>query len=218
MNPTTRRFERPLAAAAILAILAAASLPARAQVTAYDHVPSADEILSALKTPKSSPAGPADAGAAQKPGGIQIHSRGLAKRPAQPAGGASTGEQVAAAVPGPAPAGNLGPAIALPVVFDSGSARIAATSMSFIEAMVTVLEKDPTLRLVIEGHTDGVGNPRANIMLSWERAFSVFKVMVERYNIDPMRLQPMGKGATEPLEDKAPTDGANRRVQFRVMG
>jgi outer membrane protein OmpA-like peptidoglycan-associated protein len=56
------------------------------------------------------------------------------------------------------------------------------------------------------------------MMLSWERAYSVFKLLVERYGIDPARLQPIGRGPLEPMPGVAPNDGMNRRVQFRVAG
>lgn len=49
-------------------------------------------------------------------------------------------------------------------------------------------------------------------------AYSVFKVLVERYGIDSVRLQPLGRGPLEPMPGVAPSDGMNRRVQFRIDG
>jgi outer membrane protein OmpA-like peptidoglycan-associated protein len=203
-------------------LLAALAAPAAAQVKYYDHPPTPDEIAAALTAPKmQSPSAKTLPGQEQdasgaRPAAAQIHSRGLTKRRDPPvADQIASGGQAAAA---PSASAGAGPAIALPVVFDSGSAHIAANSVPFIQAMVAVLERDPSLRLVIEGHTDAVGVARNNLMLSWDRAYSVFRLMVERYGIDPARLQPLGKGSTEPLSDKDPMDGANRRVQFRVMG
>jgi outer membrane protein OmpA-like peptidoglycan-associated protein len=80
------------------------------------------------------------------------------------------------------------------------------------------MARDPSIRLVIEGHTDVTGAYQRNMMLSWERAYSVFKLLVERYGIDPARLQPIGRGPLEPMPGVAPNDGMNRRVQFRVAG
>ncbi|HJV51239.1 MAG TPA: OmpA family protein [Noviherbaspirillum sp.] len=109
-------------------------------------------------------------------------------------------------------------AVAVPVSFKAGSSKIHLSSLSYIDAIATVLNRDPSLKLIIEGHTDASGDARHNMMLSWERAFTVFKLLVGRYGIDPARLYPLGKGATEPIDQDEPTASINRRVQFRVMG
>jgi outer membrane protein OmpA-like peptidoglycan-associated protein len=108
--------------------------------------------------------------------------------------------------------------VALPIQFEFGSAVVSATSQPFIQVVGQLLQQRPDLYLLIEGHTDSVGSPQTNMMLSWERAFAVFRVLVDQYGIDPARLQPIGKGSTEPLPGVSPFDGQNRRVQFRTMG
>ncbi|MFM8901366.1 MAG: OmpA family protein [Burkholderiales bacterium] len=108
-------------------------------------------------------------------------------------------------------------ALAFPVKFDSGAARVSVASMAYIDAVAQALKRNPELRLMIEGHTDAPGSPRANLMLSWERAFSVFRLMVRKHGIDPTRLQPAGKGALEPLVPTDKPNSMNRRVQFRLM-
>jgi outer membrane protein OmpA-like peptidoglycan-associated protein len=123
----------------------------------------------------------------------------------------------AAAEPADAPQRDA-PAVALPVAFDRGAATVSKASMAYVDSIAAVLSEDPSLRLVIEGHTDTTGNPRANAVLSWERAFSVFRVLVERYGIDPQRLQPLGKGDSDPLRPAEPAHAINRRVQFRMAG
>ncbi|MFX9050261.1 OmpA family protein, partial [Acinetobacter baumannii] len=90
--------------------------------------------------------------------------------------------------------------VAIPVNFDLGSSQVTSTSLSYIDAIASVLVRDPGLRLTVEGHTDASGSPQRNMMLSWDRAYSVFKLLVERYHIDPARLQPIGKGSTEPIQ------------------
>ena len=80
------------------------------------------------------------------------------------------------------------------------------------------MQKDPGIRLMVEGHTDSSGSPTRNNSLSRERAYSVVNYLIERYRIDPMRLMPIGKGFSEPLEGMDSTNPKNRRVQFRVIG
>lgn len=109
-----------------------------------------------------------------------------------------------------------GRGVAMPVNFDHGTARLSKASLVYVETIANVLAEAPSLRLVVEGHTDVTGPARANTMLSWERAFSVFRVLVDRYGIDPERLQPVGKGSGDPLLPSEPAHAMNRRVQFRV--
>lgn len=109
-------------------------------------------------------------------------------------------------------------AIAFPINFRVNSAEVMPESIAFIESIAGLLQKDPSVRLLIEGHTDSSGNPARNMSLSRERAFSVMNYLVDRYRVDPMRLVPVGKGFSEPLNGTEPTNPKNRRVQFRVLG
>ncbi|HVL56748.1 MAG TPA: OmpA family protein, partial [Burkholderiaceae bacterium] len=115
-------------------------------------------------------------------------------------------------------AGGGGPAAALPITFHIGSSAVSPQSYPYLESVASVLRQDPSLRLIIEGHTDSTGDYRRNVVLSWERALSVLRYFVDQHGIDPQRLQPQGKGPLEPLQGLPPADGMNRRVQFRLAG
>lgn len=182
---------------------------AQAQVRYFDRVPSPVEIMAALNPQPTPAAGPQT----PRPEG-QTKTRGLEWGVGTTSAVSSNMSPAAA----PAPQPPAGPALALPINFEFGTARLSRTSLAYIEAVVAVLHQNPEMRLMVEGHTDAAGQARANMMLSWERSFSVFRAMVERYGIDPARLQPVGKGSTEPLVATDPQLGANRRVQFRVLG
>lgn len=169
-----------------------------AQVTYFTAPPTTQQVEDALRInaePKP------DAALTER--GIQWRDTGVAP-PRQPGG-----LELAA---------TLAPAVAIPVNFEPGSSQIKRTSMSYVGAIASALAHNPLLQLNIEGHSDASGDARKNLMLSWERAFSVFKVLVVHYGIDPVRLRPIGKGDTEPLQGAVPTESINRRVQFRVMG
>ena len=108
--------------------------------------------------------------------------------------------------------------MALPINFEPGSSRLAAGANAYIEPIASLLRADPSLRMTVEGHTDASGSPQRNLLLSWDRAMTVFKLLVERYGIDPQRLQPVGKGSQELIDTGNPEGSANRRVQFRPLG
>lgn len=196
---------RVLSILALAIILMSATLlheSAQAQVRYFDHVPTSDEILAALREEPRPATSPGSEASHPKMRGIEWGG----------ANATSAGSSVAT------PASQPKPALALPVNFDFGTARVSPTSMNYVAAVAAVLSQNPSMQLVVEGHTDAAGIAKANTMLSWERAFSVFRLMVEKYGIDPGRLQPSGKGSTEPLQGLDPLSGMNRRVQFRVIG
>lgn len=137
----------------------------------------------------------------------------------QPAPAAQQYQQTAPAAPAAGSTMQVGErAIAFPINFRVNSSEIMPESVPFIESIAGLLQKDPGVRLLIEGHTDSSGNPTRNMSLSRERAFSVMNYLVDRYRVDPMRLVPVGKGFSEPLGGTEPTNPKNRRVQFRVLG
>lgn len=109
-------------------------------------------------------------------------------------------------------------AIAFPIQFRVNSAQILPESLPFLESIAGLMQKDPGLRLLIEGHTDISGNYQRNLALSRERAFAVMNHLIDRHGIDQVRLMPVGKGPMEPLPGHEPTDPKNRRVQFRIIG
>lgn len=200
-----------------------AALPAWAQVTVYEKAPSVEELQQKLL------------------GGEKAEQRKFRTRaivfedapaeavapPAQPnsqsapssAAGSAAHASAASAVQRPAQTMQVSDnAIAFPIQFRINSAQILPESVPFLESMAGLMQKDPGIRLLIEGHTDVSGSYQRNMVLSRERAFSVMNYLIDRYRIDPMRLVPVGKGSTDPLPGHEPTDPKNRRVQFRIIG
>ena len=105
------------------------------------------------------------------------------------------------------------------ITFATGSADIpmvqAKTMRGIAEAMGNIIKKDPTETFLIEGHTDAVGTPQSNLVLSDKRAESVANVLTDVYGIPPENLATQGYGEQYL---KVQTDGPeqqNRRVTIR---
>src|SRR3546814_12801937 len=62
------------------------------------------------------------------------------------------------------------------------------------------------------GHTDGVGSASYNQRLSQRRARSVRDYLVQ-HGVDAGRLQPVGKGFSDLLNESDPAAAENRRVE-----
>jgi outer membrane protein OmpA-like peptidoglycan-associated protein len=97
------------------------------------------------------------------------------------------------------------------VLFATGTARIAPGGARTIEKLVAVLQKNPALGVLIEGHTDSTGTDQGNIALSEKRAAAVKQVLVSK-GIEADRINTKGYGKEYPV---APNDSPSGRQQNR---
>lgn len=103
------------------------------------------------------------------------------------------------------------------IQFNSGSAVVSPASEGTLNQIAKVLALSPDRCIIVEGHTDAVGNLDKNMSLSMERANSVVTFISTRNGIDRKRLVPVGKGPTDPLPNLDARDSKNRRVVFKVV-
>lgn len=80
------------------------------------------------------------------------------------------------------------------------------------------MRSNPSVRVSIEGHTDNVGDPTANLTLSTERAFSVMQYLQE-LGIHGKRLAFKGWGDKKPIASNSTEQGRakNRRTEFVML-
>lgn len=102
------------------------------------------------------------------------------------------------------------------ILFDTDSDRLKPESAPTIQTIAKGLETNPNLRLLIEGHTDSVGNASHNLDLSKRRAEAVKSVLVAQFQVDAARLATTGLGATKPIDTNDTPQGRsqNRRVEL----
>ncbi|MBQ5459440.1 MAG: OmpA family protein, partial [Rhodocyclaceae bacterium] len=89
-----------------------------------------------------------------------------------------------------------------------------------IRKMRDVLEEAmqrPGGEIVITGHTDSLGDLRANDALSLQRALAIREMFIER-GFDPLRVEAAGRGEREPLYPTADgvSEPRNRRAEIIV--
>ena len=76
----------------------------------------------------------------------------------------------------------------------------------------------PEIKIEIGGHTDNIGEDRANQNLSQERANSVKKYLVEQ-GVVSSRLIAKGYGESTPIADNNTEKGKrlNRRTEVKIL-
>ena len=102
------------------------------------------------------------------------------------------------------------------IYFDTDSDRLKPESAPVVKQVAAALEKNPALKLEIDGYTDSVGDANHNLDLSKRRAQAVQSVLASQFGIDASRLSANGMGAGNPIgsNDTAEGRAANRRVEF----
>jgi chemotaxis protein MotB len=108
------------------------------------------------------------------------------------------------------------------LLFKSASWDIDVNGKNALKKLANVLEKNPDIQVMIEGHTDNVpynpGNSQLkdNWDLSVKRATTVIRVLLEGSKIDPKRLTASGRSQYLPVDDHNTSDARqkNRRTEI----
>jgi outer membrane protein OmpA-like peptidoglycan-associated protein len=104
------------------------------------------------------------------------------------------------------------------IEFESNKAEIRTTSRPFLDEAAGVLNKYPSLKVMIVGHTDDRGPHALNVELSRRRAEAVKTFLMDR-GVDPERIMTRGEGPDAPLttNDTRAGRAQNRRIEFQII-
>jgi len=89
-------------------------------------------------------------------------------------------------------------------------------SETILSQIAKVLQENPKLELIIEGHTDNVGGAQFNLEVSRKRAEAVKRWLVDKAGISEVRLTTVGYGLSRPIADNSTEEGRakSRRVEL----
>lgn len=101
------------------------------------------------------------------------------------------------------------------VQFDLGSNRLHRDDAALLDDIYRAMQADPSVSLLITGHTDNIGNIQYNRRLSEKRSNAVAAYLIDR-GIDPQRIHTRYVGEERPVaSNRTPEDRErNRRADL----
>ena len=104
------------------------------------------------------------------------------------------------------------------IFFDLNRYDLKPTSEAELEKLVQLMKENPTLVIQIDGHTDDIGKPADNLVLSENRAKAVVNFLIAK-GIVSKRLSYKGFGSNQPVADNNTEAGRakNRRTEVKVV-
>ena len=106
------------------------------------------------------------------------------------------------------------------LLFQSGSARLDKRGEEALGKLAEVLNKETDIDVFIEGHTDNKPINTVQFKDNWDlsviRATSVVRILIKNYNVNPLQIQPSGRGEYMPVDDNETAEGRskNRRTEI----
>jgi outer membrane protein OmpA-like peptidoglycan-associated protein len=104
------------------------------------------------------------------------------------------------------------------VFFQQSKAEMLDESFTELDRIIKVMKENPTMEIMLEGHTDNQGDWNANLQLSKERVEEVKKYLTAG-GIDIKRVQTQGYGSTRPIASNNSEEKRklNRRVEVTIV-
>ncbi|MCO5286035.1 MAG: OmpA family protein [Chitinophagaceae bacterium] len=105
------------------------------------------------------------------------------------------------------------------LLFPSGSAVVNPDGVEALSKLAEVLTQNPDISIQIEGNTDSIPI-RARYQDNWElstaRANSVVRILVDKYNVNPVKVVSVGHSYFDPVDSNATPEGRarNRRTDI----
>ncbi len=108
------------------------------------------------------------------------------------------------------------------LLFESGSAIVNEKGREALGLLSAVLNEQKDIDIYIEGHTDSVPIHTAVYQDNWDlsviRSTSVVRILTQTYGVDPLQIQPCGRGEYKPVDTNSTPEGRarNRRTEIII--
>lgn len=104
------------------------------------------------------------------------------------------------------------------LIFSRGKAHIEPESFQELDEVAEMMKDNTRIVIQLEGHTENIGDPKANLELSQKRVDAVKKYFVSK-GISKNRIKTKAFGGSAPVttETTPAARELNRRVEMRIL-
>ena len=107
------------------------------------------------------------------------------------------------------------------LLFQSGSATVDNRGKEALAKLAEVLKVQTDIDVMIEGHTDDKPINTVQFKDNWDlsviRATSVVRILTKDYGINPLQIQPSGRGEFLPVATNETTEGRSRNRRTEII-
>ncbi|MFZ9660279.1 MAG: OmpA family protein [Chitinophagaceae bacterium] len=109
------------------------------------------------------------------------------------------------------------------LLFKSGSYDITDRANEVLGKVAKVLNNQPEIEFMVEGHTDNVPFSRGLLLDNWDlsvkRSTAVIRALQTKFGIDPKKMTAAGRSEFIPVSDNATAEGraSNRRTRIVIL-
>lgn len=109
------------------------------------------------------------------------------------------------------------------LLFNTASYKVKRKAYKLIQQLANVINSEPSMDVMIEGHTDSRGIKNAIVQDNWDlsvkRATSIVRLLEKKYKVAPNRLIAAGRGSSMPLveNNSAKNRARNRRTRIVIL-
>ena len=109
------------------------------------------------------------------------------------------------------------------LLFNTASYRVSNKANSILEKLANVINSEPSIDVMVEGHTDARSIHNEKVQDNWDlsvlRATSVVRKLQKDFNVAPEKLIASGRSSYQPLVDNESRENRakNRRTRIVIL-
>jgi|TARA_B110000977_G_scaffold195143_1_gene273016 chemotaxis protein MotB len=107
------------------------------------------------------------------------------------------------------------------LLFNTASYQVKRGAYKLIAKLAAVIKSEPSMDVMIEGHTDSVTISNDVVQDNWDlsvkRATSIVRLLENKYNVAGSRLIASGRGSTVPLVDNSSSENRRKNRRTRIV-
>ncbi|AXT18833.1 cell envelope biogenesis protein OmpA [Flavobacteriaceae bacterium AU392] len=107
------------------------------------------------------------------------------------------------------------------MLFNTGSYRVSSKANTILQKLADVINSEPSIEVMVEGHTDSRSISTAKIADNWDlsvlRATSVVRKLQNDYSVSPEKLIASGRSSYLPIVENDTNENRSRNRRTRIV-